>query len=184
MYAIVESGGLQFKVKKDTRIKVPKLEGEVGSLVNLGRVLLLSDGTASVVGQPYVEEAQVKGKLLAHGKHEKVIVYKYKRRKNYRRKRGHRQDYSEVLVTDIIAPELVARKEAVKEAAAEAPTPPKKKPAVSAAKAKKPAKPAGIKVTKRAVRKKEKVAGSKAPAKGKKPARRVIGRLRRKRDKE
>jgi large subunit ribosomal protein L21 len=184
MYAIVESGGLQFMVKKDAKIKVPKLEGEVGSLVNLGKVLLLSDGTASLVGRPYVEEAQVKGKLLAHGKHDKVLIYKYKKRKNYRRKRGHRQDYSEILVTDIIAPELVARREAVKEAPVEAPTPPKKKPAVSAAKVKKPAKPAGAKVTKRAVRKKEKVSRPKAAAKGKRPTRRVIGRLRRKKEKE
>lgn len=217
MYAIVESGGLQFKVEKDSRIRIPKLDAEPGSEIRLDRVLALSDGDNFQVGSPYVKDVRVKAKLLVHAKHEKLVVYKYKRRKNYRRKRGHRQDYSELLITEILVPKAlkkeavpeVSKKEAVPEVSKEK-APPKvakvkgapkgakkkapvkkvRKKTIAPAKTKK-AKPAKAKaepVKKRKVAKKSptrrKVAAKPAAKAKKKTTRRVIGRLRRKKEKE
>jgi large subunit ribosomal protein L21 len=194
MYAIIETGGLQFRLEKELKVKVPKLEAEVGSLVTFDKVLMVSDGKKSLIGRPYVTEAEVKAKLLSHGKHDKVIVYKYKKRKNYRRKRGHRQDYTEVLVTEIVGPKLSAER-SVPEKKAKAPEPAKKKkvtkkkPSKLKPKEKKAAKPKAKPVKKRVAKKttpkKAKAAKPKTtPKTRKKPAGRVISRLRRKKTKE
>jgi len=190
MYAIIESGGLQFRVERERKLRIPKLEAEVGSLVSLSNVLMVSDGKLTLIGTPYLEGAQVRATLVGHGKHDKVLIYKYKRRKNYRRKRGHRQDYTEIMITEIVSPELTAR-EAVREKEAE--TLPKKKTETKKPKrvttrekkvAKPKAKPAGKKVTKRAASKKAKPTKPKTAPGRKESTRRVMGRLRRKSKKE
>lgn len=102
MYAIIETGGKQYAVTQGQRLRVEKLAGDVGGEVDLDRVLLLGDAEAVTVGTPTVDGAKVTGKIVAQGRERKLIVFKYRRRKNYRRKQGHRQYYTEVEVTDIL----------------------------------------------------------------------------------
>lgn len=104
MYAIVETGGMQFKVFPNHIIRVPKLEVEEGKKIDLERVLLLRDGEKTFIGSPQVEGAKVVAEVLSHGKESKVVVFKMKRRKNYRRKRGHRQTYTELLIREVVGP--------------------------------------------------------------------------------
>ena len=103
MYAVVETGGKQYTVGKDDVIRVPKLEANVGDEIELSSVLLLSDGGSVSVGTPLVSQAKVVASVLAHGRGEKIIVFKMKRRKGFRRKKGHRQDYTELLISDIVS---------------------------------------------------------------------------------
>lgn len=105
MYAIVEAGGMQFKVFPRHIIRVPKLEVKEGKKINLDNVLLLQDGEKTFIGSPKVKGAKVVAEVLSHGKQDKVVVFKMKRRKNYRRKRGHRQSYTELLIKEVIGPE-------------------------------------------------------------------------------
>lgn len=102
MYAVIETGGKQYKVGKDDVIHVPKMDADVGAQIELGSVLLFSDGESVSVGTPLVPQTKVVASVLGHGKEEKVIVFKMKRRKGYRRKKGHRQDYTELLIKDIL----------------------------------------------------------------------------------
>jgi large subunit ribosomal protein L21 len=102
MYAVVEIGGKQFKVASSDKVKVPKLDVEVGKKVKFDKVLLLADNGTVKVGNPTVEGAKVEAKVLSHGKDEKVIVFKKKRRKGYRVKRGHRQLYTEIEISKIL----------------------------------------------------------------------------------
>ena len=102
MNAIIETGGKQYPVSPGQRIKVERLDGEVGGEVELDRVLLISDDESTTVGTPTVEGAKVTGKIVAQGRAKKLIVYKMKRRKKYRRKQGHRQYFTEIEVTDIV----------------------------------------------------------------------------------
>ncbi len=101
MYAVIETGGKQLRVVPGQEIKVEKLSGEVGEKVFFGRVLLASDEGGLRVGQPVVDDTKVRGLILRHGKDRKVLVVKYKRRKNYRRKRGHRQPFTLVRIESI-----------------------------------------------------------------------------------
>ena len=101
MYAVVEIAGKQFKVAPSEKIKVPLLSAEVGQEVKFDKVLLVSDNGSVKVGNPSVEGTKVEAKVLSHGKDEKVIVFKKKRRKGYRVKRGHRQGYTEIEITGI-----------------------------------------------------------------------------------
>ena len=101
MYAVIDVGGHQIKVEPDKHVRVPRLDAEVGSKVTFDRVYVVRSDGDVVVGEPVVEGAKVVGEVVAHGKGEKIIVYKYKRRKYYRRKRGHRQLYTEVRITEI-----------------------------------------------------------------------------------
>lgn len=109
MYAVVETGGMQFRAEKAGTFLVPKIDGDVGSEVELSNVLLVSDGEAVTVGRPHVEGARVMATIVAHGKADKIIVFKLKRRKGYRRKRGHRQPYTELRVTEIVWPGVGTR---------------------------------------------------------------------------
>lgn len=102
MYAVVEIAGKQFKVASSDRIRVPKLDAEIGKKVEFDKVLVLADNGTVKVGNPTVEGAKVEAKVLAHGKDEKVIVFKKKRRKGYRVKRGHRQPFTEIEVSKIV----------------------------------------------------------------------------------
>ena len=101
MYAIVEVGGFQYRVEPESVIRVPRLETKVGEGVLLSNVMLLSDGKDVKVGKPLVQGARVSGVVLSHGRGDKVVVFKYKRKKGYRKKTGHRQDYTEVKVSAI-----------------------------------------------------------------------------------
>ena len=96
MYAIFKTGGKQYKVEAGDVIKVEKLEGEAGDTVNLGNVLAFSDEKGLVVGTPYLEAATVNAKIVETGKGEKIIIFKFKAKKDYRNKKGHRQPYTEI----------------------------------------------------------------------------------------
>jgi large subunit ribosomal protein L21 len=102
MYAVVRTGGKQYKVAKDTVLKVESLTGDVGAKLTLGDVLLVG-GDAPKVGAPLVKGASVECEILEHGQGEKVIAFKKKRRKNTHRKRGHRQHFTKVKVLGITA---------------------------------------------------------------------------------
>ncbi len=100
MYAIVETGGKQYKVSQGDEINVEKLENEVGEKVSLN-VLLLADGEKVVAGAPYVKGSVVTAEVVAHGKGDKVVVFKYKAKKNERKKQGHRQPYTTLKIVEI-----------------------------------------------------------------------------------
>ena len=101
MYAVVKSGGKQYKVKEGETFRVEKLPGEVGAEITFDDVLLVSDGENVNVGTPRLENVTVKGTVVEQGQASKIIVFKYKRRKRYRRKQGHRQPYTAVKVDSI-----------------------------------------------------------------------------------
>jgi large subunit ribosomal protein L21 len=103
MYAIVDIAGKQFKVKKDQFVYAPSMEGEEGASVEFDRVLLIDGDQGVHVGTPVVSGAKVTGKILDHGRGDKVIVFKKKRRKGYKKTQGHRQNYTKVLIEDILA---------------------------------------------------------------------------------
>ena len=103
MYAIVEIAGHQFKVEKDQKVFVNRLQTEEGNKVTFDNVLLLADGTKVTIGAPAINGAQVGAKVLKHLKGDKVIVFKKKRRKGYRVKNGHRQSLTEIQIESIVA---------------------------------------------------------------------------------
>ena len=97
-YAIVDVAGEQCKVVPNNVFRAPKLEAEVGAKVSFDKVLLVSDGSKIDVGHPYLDGMVIEGEVVSHGRDDKIIVFKKKRRKNYRRTRGHRQHFTEILV--------------------------------------------------------------------------------------
>lgn len=101
MYAVIKTGGKQYRIAPGEEIRIEKLPGEVGDTITFEEVLLTSDGDNVNVGKPFVENAKVLARITGHGKGRKVVVFKYKKRKGYRKKRGHRQHYSLVRVEDI-----------------------------------------------------------------------------------
>ena len=113
MYAVIEACGKQYKVTKGDVVFFEKLEVEEGKKVTFDKVVLLSDEGKVEVGAPYVKGIKVEGKVVAHGKGKKIIVFKYKAKKNYKRKQGHRQPYTKVEITAIKLP--TAKKEVAEE---------------------------------------------------------------------
>ena len=109
MYAIIEACGKQYKVLKGETIFFEKLDVEEGKKVTFDKVILVSDDKEVKVGNPYVKGIKVEGKVVSHGKAKKILVFKYKAKKNYRRKQGHRQPYTKVEITAIKLP--AAKKE-------------------------------------------------------------------------
>ena len=101
MYAIIESCGKQYKVSEGDVVFFEKLDTEVGKKVTFKEVVLVSDDNKVEVGAPYVKGAKVEGKVVEHGKGKKIVVYKYKAKKNYRRTQGHRQPYTKVEITKV-----------------------------------------------------------------------------------
>jgi large subunit ribosomal protein L21 len=101
MYAIVETGGKQFRVEAGSTIQVESLPGEVGSRIELDRVRLIHNDSGLVVGQPLVSGAKVTAEIVRQGRTRSITIFKKKRRKNYRRTRGHRQSFTRLLVTGI-----------------------------------------------------------------------------------
>jgi large subunit ribosomal protein L21 len=102
MFAVVEIAGRQYKVKPQDQISVPSLAEQPGTKVRFDHVLLCGDDSGVVIGRPHVAGAVVEGTIMKHGKDEKVLVFKKKRRKNYRVKRGHRQPFTHVEITSIV----------------------------------------------------------------------------------
>ena len=120
MYAIVEIAGQQFKVSKDLKVYVNRLTNEEGSKVSFDKVLLLDDNGTITLGAPAIEGASVEAKVLQHLKGDKVIVFKKKRRKGYKKRNGHRQYLTQIVIEGISA--TVAKKAAPKKAVVEAET--------------------------------------------------------------
>lgn len=102
MYAIVNISGTQFKVTKDQQIFAPKMQGEVDASVEFDQVLLAEDNGAVSIGAPLLDGAKVTGKIIDHVKGDKVIVFKKKRRKGYKKKNGHRQQFTKILIENIV----------------------------------------------------------------------------------
>lgn len=102
MYAVFRTGGKQFRAEPGERIKVPTLDVEEGESVTFDDILLASDGDEVSVGAPTLDGVQVRAEVLRHGKAKKVIVFKRKRRKGYRKKQGHRQKFTEIEVSEIV----------------------------------------------------------------------------------
>ncbi|NKB21253.1 MAG: 50S ribosomal protein L21 [Alphaproteobacteria bacterium] len=141
MYAVVKTGGKQYRVAKDDVIVVEKLAADAGSALELDEVLILDDGKETVVGTPLVDGARVAATVLDQTRGDKIIVFKKKRRKDYKRKKGHRQDLTVLRITDILAKgqkgssaKAAAPKAEAAEATPVAETAAKKAPAKKAAK--------------------------------------------------
>lgn len=126
MYAVVKTGGKQYRVAKNDVIKVEKLNGEDGETIVLDHVLMVGEGADVTLGAPTVDGASVAAEILEQGRAKKVIVFKKRRRQNYRRKKGHRQHQTVLRVTDILtggAKPSAAKKAAPKKAPAPTPAP-------------------------------------------------------------
>ena len=124
MYAVIESCGKQYKVAQGDVVFFEKLDAEEGKKVTFDKVILVSNDKKVEVGAPYVKGIKVEGKVVSHGKGKKILVYKYKAKKNYRRTQGHRQPYTKVEITKIKMPaekaeakETAAKKETAKKEA-------------------------------------------------------------------
>lgn len=102
MYAVIETGGKQYKVQKGDVLKIEKLQANEGDVVEVTKVLAVIDEKKTSFGKPLVEGAKVVLKVLEQGKGDKIIIYKYKPKKNYRRTQGHRQPYTKVVVDSIV----------------------------------------------------------------------------------
>ncbi len=157
MYAVIRTGGKQYRVVPGARLRVEKLDAEEGAMVEFDQVLLVGEGTDVTVGKPLVDGGVVTAKVLSQGKGKKVTVIKFHRRKNYLRTKGHRQFYTEVEITD------VSTKGGAKKVAAKAPA--AKAPVKKAAAKKAPAKKAPVKKAAAEKAPVRKTAVRKAPAK-------------------
>jgi large subunit ribosomal protein L21 len=100
-YAVIRSGGIQFKVVEGDKIRVPRLRTDVGSRIEVPEVLAVGGDGETTLGAPLIQGATVSAEVVGHGRGKKVVIYKKRRRKTYQRKRGHRQDYTEIKITGI-----------------------------------------------------------------------------------
>ena len=100
-YAIIKTGGKQFRVERGATLRVPSLPGEVGASIEFHQVLMGSDGKEIRAGEPLLGGAKVRGEIVKQGLGDKIVVFKFKRRKNYARKQGHRQGFTEVRIKSI-----------------------------------------------------------------------------------
>ncbi len=118
MYAVIKTGGKQYKVAAGDYLKVEKLDGEVGSKVVIDKILMLADGDDVKIGSPLVAGAKVNATVLSHGKGDKVMIFKFHRRKHYRKTQGHRQSYTEIKIDDINGKGAAVKAESAKKATA------------------------------------------------------------------
>jgi len=102
VYAIIASGGKQYRVEPGALVTLERLSGEVGSKLDLDQVLMVSDGTQVKIGRPTVSGAKVVSEIVAHTRGDKIDVFKFKKRKKYRRKTGHRQEQTRVRIAEIV----------------------------------------------------------------------------------
>ena len=132
MYALIEFAGKQFKVEEGSSIKVPYVDGKVGSKVTFDKIIYMDDGKNKTVGTPIVAGAKIDGEIVSHGRERKVVVFKFKRRKGYQKKNTHRQEYSILKVGKVgkakkeSAKPVESKPAAKKEAVAKKKTAPKK----------------------------------------------------------
>ena len=103
MYAVIATGGKQYRVTKDAVLRVEKLDAEPGATIEFGEVLLVGEGAEVKLGKPRLDGSKVLATVVRHGKGDKVSIVKFRRRKHYLRRKGHRQQFTEVRVTDITA---------------------------------------------------------------------------------
>ena len=121
MYAVIKTGGKQYKVAAGDKLRVEKLAGEVGTTVVIDKVLLLNDGAETTIGAPLIDGATVSATVVSHGRADKVMIFKFRRRKHYRKTQGHRQSYTDLLIGDILAAGAAAAKPAKAASKAKAP---------------------------------------------------------------
>ncbi len=100
-YAIIKTGGKQFRAESGKTLRVPTMLGDAGTEIEFNEVLLGSDGSTAKVGVPTLKGAKVTGEIVKHGLGEKIVVFKFRRRKNYAKKQGHRQGFTEIRINDI-----------------------------------------------------------------------------------
>ena len=112
MYAVIKTGGKQYRVIAGERLKVEKLVADVGTTVTLDQILMVSDGATTTIGSPIIAGATVSATVLSHGRGDKVMIFKFRRRKHYRKTQGHRQSYTEIQIGDISASGKAAAKPA------------------------------------------------------------------------
>ena len=112
MYAVIKTGGKQYKVEAGATLKVEKLLGEVGSKVVIDKVLMINDGENTTIGAPLIAGATVNATVVSHGRADKVMIFKFRRRKHYRKTQGHRQSFTEILIDDVNGKGAVAAKPA------------------------------------------------------------------------
>ena len=103
MYAVIKTGGKQYRVVAGEKIKVEQIPAEVGAEITLDQVLMVGEGESVKVGAPIVAGAKVTAKVIAHGRHDKVKIFKMRRRKHYQKHQGHRQNYTEIQIGEISA---------------------------------------------------------------------------------
>ncbi len=103
MYAVIKTGGKQYRVAKGDKLKVEKLPVEAGASVDINDVLMVGDGDKVTVGTPLVDGGKVTATVVSHGRHKKIEIVKFRRRKHHQKRTGHRQDFSEIEITDISA---------------------------------------------------------------------------------
>ncbi|MGQ3888040.1 50S ribosomal protein L21 [Legionella sp. CNM-1927-20] len=101
MYAVIKTGGKQYRVKEGDVIRVESLSGDVGSEVDFADVLMLADGDKVTVGNPLIEKVAVKGEILGHDRHKKIKIIKFRRRKHHMKQMGHRQNFTQIKITAI-----------------------------------------------------------------------------------
>lgn len=101
MYAVVKTGGKQYKVAVGEKLKVEQIPAELDSQIELNEVLMIADGEAVKVGTPFIEGAKVTAKVVAHGRHDKVRIFKMRRRKHYQKRQGHRQNFTQIEIVAI-----------------------------------------------------------------------------------
>lgn len=104
MYAVIQTGGKQYRVRAGDTVLIEKIDGALGDLVEFDEVLLLSGDASVSVGRPLLEGARVTGEIVDQTKGKKLVVYKFKRRKDYRRRNGHRQQYTAIKINEVVAP--------------------------------------------------------------------------------
>lgn len=100
MYAVIKTGGKQYRVTPGEKLKVEKIDSDVGSDITLDQVLVLADGENVTIGAPLIAGAAVKATVVSHGRGDKVMIFKFRRRKHYRKTQGHRQSYTEIQIGD------------------------------------------------------------------------------------
>lgn len=119
MYAVIKTGGKQYRVTPGLKLKVEKLAGDVGSNVVLDQVLVLADGENVTIGAPIIAGASVPATVVSHGRGDKVMIFKFRRRKHYRKTQGHRQSYTEIQIGDFANAPATKPAKAAKAKAAE-----------------------------------------------------------------
>ncbi|AKH36989.1 MULTISPECIES: 50S ribosomal protein L21 [Nitrosomonas] len=103
MYAVIKTGGKQYRVEVGNKLKIEQIVAEAGSDLVIDQVLMVSEGENTSIGKPFLDSAKVSATVVGHGRHDKVRIFKMRRRKHYQRHQGHRQNYTEIQITDISA---------------------------------------------------------------------------------